>query len=230
MMADRSPVTTLTVFHFSGRRRLWAFAQMALARPLLRDIPGLRFHRLMGAGRGLGFSRRPDWGRYAVLCVWESRDDARRFLDDSRFIRRYRRHAGAVATVMLATLSAHGAWGGANPFLPISPLSEHPSGPVAVLTHAHIRPSRLHAFLGRLPLIGVALTAADGLQASIGIGEVPFILQATFTIWRDAAAVEAFAYRTEGHRDAVRRTRDEGWYAEELFARFAVVERSEIFP
>ncbi|MEP7219082.1 MAG: hypothetical protein ABI876_09205 [Bacteroidota bacterium] len=231
MMADHSPITTLTVFQFSGRlRRLWAFAQMGLARPLLRNVPGLRFHRLMGMGRGIGFSALPDPGRYAVLGVWESHADARRFLDDSRFIRRYRRHAAAVATVALATISAHGTWGGSNPFLPISSRSEDPSGPVAVLTRARIRLSRLRAFWSFVAPVRAELAAADGLQTSVGVGEAPLILQATFSIWRDVAAMEAFAYRMGDHREAVRRTRDEGWYAEELFARFAVVERSEIFP
>ncbi len=225
-----SPVTTLTVFRFARGARFWAFAQMAFARPLLRNVPGLRFHRLMGAGRGLGFTRKPDWGRYALLAVWDSEASARAFLDSSRFIRRYRGRAAGSATAVLRTLSAHGAWDGANPFLPAAPLPAGGDGPLAVLTRATIRPGRLRAFWQQVAPVSRARAGADGLVASIGIGELPFVRQATFSLWRSAEDMQAFAYRSPEHRQVVRRTRDESWYREDLFARFAVVETLGEFP
>jgi hypothetical protein len=92
-------------------------------------------------------------------------------------------------------------------------------GPVAVLTRATVRPSRWHRFRGSRPPVSRELVGARGLQAAVGIGEAPVGLQATFSIWSDAAAVAAFA-RSPEHRAVVRRTREEGWYGEELFARF----------
>ena len=47
--------------------------------------------------------------------------------------------------------------------------------------------------------------------------------QATISVWRDAAAVEQFAYRQSGHKEIVRLTRQRRWYTEELFARFTVL-------
>jgi hypothetical protein len=35
--------------------------------------------------------------------------------------------------------------------------------------------------------------------------------------------MQAFAYASPAHREVIRRTRDERWYAEELFARFRLL-------
>ena len=42
-------------------------------------------------------------------------------------------------------------------------------------------------------------------------------------MWDSTRALLDFATRSAAHADVVRRTPGEGWYAEELFARFAVV-------
>jgi len=55
----------------------------------------------------------------------------------------------------------------------------------------------------------------------IGIGEVPMLQQVTFSIWPNKASMDAFA-RTGPHAEAIRAVRDEGWFKEELYARFAV--------
>ena len=81
-------------------------------------------------------------------------------------------------------------------------------------------------FLRAVPAVDRRLDDADGLLATVGIGEVPIGRQATFSLWRDAAAVREFAYRSPEHVRVIDRTRAESWYGEEWFARFRPLERS----
>ncbi len=194
---------------------------MAFARPKLRRAAGLRFWKLLGSGYGRGFSLRPNWSRYGLLAVWENAEAAKKFFETSSLIQIYRRHAAEIWTVWLLPLEAHGAWSGVNPFLPL--MTPPINGPIAILTRATIRLSRLRAFWSVVPAASHALDETTGLLASIGIGEAPFIRQATFSLWRSVDDVQAFAYRTPEHREAMRRTRAENWYREELFARFVPV-------
>lgn len=225
-----SPVTSLTIFTFPPKERLWAFGQMGLARPLLRGVPGLRFRKLMGTGRGIGCNPTPVWERYALLAVWSDERSARDFIETSRFIRRYDRHLLRRSSVLLATLGSHGRWNGADPFLPAARMQLSDTGIVGVLTRAAIRPARLGSFWRKVGPVRSALREAPGLIASIEIGEVPMTRQATFSLWRSADAMKEFAYGRPEHRSAIERTRREEWYSEELFARFAVIDIIGEFP
>jgi hypothetical protein len=67
------------------------------------------------------------------------------------------------------------------------------------------------------------LHQAPGLLARFGVGEAPIGWQGTISVWRSATDLVRFAYRQPGHRAVIERTASTGWYAEELFARFAVL-------
>jgi hypothetical protein len=67
--------------------------------------------------------------------------------------------------------------------------------------------------------VSAELQAAPGLLAVAGVGELPVGRLGTFSLWADLASMRAFA-RSAVHADVVRRTRADGWYGEELFARF----------
>jgi hypothetical protein len=194
---------------------------MGLAQPALTNVSGLRFWKLLGSGHGRGFSLQPNWGRYGLLAVWETQADADAFFANAPLMAHYRRHATEIWTIRLLPVQAHGAWAGINPFLPLSP--QPIVGPVAVLTRAAISWPQLINFWRAVPATSRAIEQADGLLASIGIGEAPFIRQATFSLWRSVADVQKFAYRTNVHRAAIQRTRAEKWYREELFARFVPI-------
>jgi heme-degrading monooxygenase HmoA len=212
-------LTTITLCGYGRAARPWAFNQMGSSRRVLPKVDGLRFWRLLGTGWGRGFSLRPDFSRYGLLAVWDSHEAADRFFEESALMAAYRRHAHEIWTVRLRTTRAYGAWSGSNPFLPEQQQTGS-GGPVAVITRATLRVSKVVAFWRAVPATTAALARAPGLIASIGIGEAPFIRAATFSIWRSTEDLEAYAYRTHAHQEVIRRRHDEGWYREELFARF----------
>lgn len=213
-------LVTLTIFGFRGfTQKSWMFAQMGVAGFGLGKIAGLRFSKLMGSGHGSGFSLQPNFGRYAFLAVWENAENADNFLQNSAFISKFRRRAFEEWTIRMLPFQSRGSWNGQNPFLPLTTKNSAES-PTAVLTRADIRPSKLRRFWSFVPQTSAEISAARGLIASIGIGELPFIKQATFSLWESEAAAAEFAYKSVHHKEVVRLTRAENWYSEDLFARF----------
>lgn len=198
----------------------WGLAQMGTSVPALKKIPGLLFYKLLGSGKGIGFSIKPNFYRYGLMCTWASEAEADAFFNTSELIQEYMAHTDEIWTVKLYPFQVHGLWDGEQPFDPVLE-EKYTAGPIAVLTRASINWRALPSFWRFVPTTSKALEQAEGLLCSIGLGELPFIRQATFSVWESAEAMKQYAYRNPFHQEVIKRTRSEKWYSEELFARFA---------
>ncbi|WP_242608933.1 spheroidene monooxygenase [Actinomadura formosensis] len=207
-------------FHLIRYAGVDAMRHMAFDRPALRRTRGLSFWRLLGTGRGRSMSLGADLRRWALFAVWDGEPALEEFLARSPVARRWRAEAEESWHVRLAPLGSRGRWGGRDPFAAAVAAPGAGDGPVAVLTRASIRPSRLVPFYRSVPGVDRELRGQDGCLASVGVGEWPLARQATFSLWQDEAAMTRFAYRAAAHRTVIGRVRGEDWYAEELFARF----------
>ncbi|MEL6478949.1 MAG: DUF3291 domain-containing protein, partial [Pseudomonadota bacterium] len=209
----------LSLYRFTGWRKAWAFAQMGMARRALAGLPGLEFHKMFGTGTGEGFTPVPNLAVYALMTVWPDGATARARLAEAPVFARYRRRAAETADLLLSPVSSRGAWDGQAPFRTDG--DARPS-PIAVLTRATLHPSAMRGFWRNVPGIEGTIRGEDQLLMKVGMGEVPWLQQVTFSIWQDDRAMQDFAYRSQHHREAIRRVREGGWFKEELYARFAV--------
>lgn len=214
-------VTTISFFKFKSiRQKVWAFGQMQFAHASLATVSGLTFYKLMGSGREIGFNPAPDWGVYAMLAVWEDETAAMAFLKEAEVFKKYEANSEQQWTLFLRVRHAHGVWSGKQPFQTSNSLDD--SNPLmAVITRATIRWSKMIDFWRYVPTSQRPLqNGFDGLLYTKGVGEVPLVQMATFSIWRDIEALRKFAYESKEHQVAIQKTKLLNWYKEELFARF----------
>lgn len=160
--------------------------------------------------------------RWGLLCVWADESALAEFERNSKVAAAWQRMATETWRADLALIHSRGRWARREPFG--EPVAEGHERPVAAITRARIHPARARTFRRSVPPVVQDLQEQPGLRYSIGIGEAPIGLQGTFSVWASSDDLKAFAYRGAAHREVIRRTADVGWYVEELFARFAVVQ------
>jgi len=234
---------TLSIFRVPPRHRIFALARVSRARWELADVPGATSGavRLLGTGAGdRGLSPRPGVDRWGVLVPgWRDLAAARAFLDESRWMRAYRSRAREAMDLFLVPVGGHGRWDGATPFGREGaaaagdrarprirpPQVDDPrvaDAPLAVLTRATVRARSLPGFFRAAAEIEGDLTRCGALFA-LGLGELPWVRQATFSVWPNLDAMRRFAYEARAHRDAMKEARKHGWFTEDLFVRFRVM-------
>ena len=209
-------IVTISFFRYEGfSNKWWAFKQMGIAPEQLASIEGLSFSKILGSGAGKGFSIAPNFGVYGLLCVWDSEIIAQQkhsVLEDCKT------YSSEYWTTYMRTAQTHGTWDGSEPFVVNENFDKEKL--VGVITRATIYTKNLLGFWRFVPKVSRSLEDKTGRIFSIGIGEVPIVQQATFSLWESSEQMMAYAYKSKFHKEVIQKTRELGWYKEELFARF----------
>lgn len=214
----------ITVIYFWKITRVnitFALFRMAIDRTLLRRTNGVTFAKMLGCGKGETFTPSDaDPSRWGCLVVIPENQLVA--LDSSSTIRAWRKSCVSEFRVVLDPIAATGMWSKRKPFEPSA--SAAFDGQVVAITRARIKASQTMRFFKSVPPVTASLHSSPGLISTIGIGEAPIGLQGTFSLWESMQAIKDFAYKGAAHRQAIAQTTEFDWYAEELFARFAVRE------
>ncbi len=199
----------------------WAILHMGLDRLSLARRSDVQFWKLLGAGKGETFTPRDaDILRWGLLVVVDKDSE----ITNSKIIKRWNSKAQLQFTGQLSPISVNGAWSKKTPFHNLPLAAKDWSGKVVAITRARIKWRKNFIFWNSVPPVTTSLHSSPGLISAIGIGEAPIGLQGTFSIWESGEAVKNFAYSGAAHKEAIKATHRHAWYAEEMFARFALIE------
>lgn len=217
---------TLTIVRYRRRYIYFALLAMALHRLPLWLNKNISFYKLMGCGKNGTFDKNPDWQQWAILTVNKettginsSPENLMELLYGSFISKWFRFFNCETCSFFLEPIEGHGKWDGRKPFGELAKQTAY-EGPIAILTRATIRLSQLRSFWSNVGGVASQMRGAKGLLTSIGIGEMPFIKQATFSIWQSRESMKSFAYQMTAHKEVIVKTRKEQWYSEDMFVRF----------
>ena len=214
---NRSDQTIVVVLaDIASESRMWGWTRIARGTQSLLAIDGMRFAKVLGSGYEGGFGLRPSSSRQGLFLVFHTALAARDFSAHSPLLQSYRERSSELCLVTLRTWSCRGSWDGTA----LELTTDKPeSGPIASLTRASIHVRKASAFWTHAPPSQAALVGTPGIQLAVGLGEAPFLRQATFTIWDSGAAMDAYA-RSGAHLEAIKAAAQRQFFSESMFARF----------
>lgn len=196
--------------------RWWAWSRLVLGRWPLRGTPGLQFSKVLGSGADGGFGLRPSATRQGLFLLFTDEAAARRFIESSPTLAGYRERARECCVVLLRASSCKGSWNGTTMQATVDAPVD---APIAALTRASIRPRHALAFWRLSPPAETSLANAPGCLLAAGLGEAPLLRQATFSLWSNVAAMDAYA-RSGAHLQAIRVAYAGDFFSESMFVRF----------
>ena len=111
-----------------------------------------------------------------------------------------------------------------NPFKVNSRKKTNVNNKIGVITRGKIKLSKQLEFWLNVSSASDSIKNADGVEFYKGIGELPLLSQATFSVWKNHKAISDFAYKNKAHSEIIKKTRERKWYSEDLFARFEIID------
>lgn len=218
--------TSLTITKYRRRFIPFALFAMAVHRLPMAFNKKISFYKLLGTGKNGTFDKHPDWRQWGILAVHQddlpAEDELLKKLYGKLISGWFRLFRCETVTYLLEPLQGHGSWDGKQPFGDLKIPVKH-EGKIATLTRATIRLNKLKYFWANVAPVANSMTTAKGFIRSYGIGEMPWVKQATFSIWESKEDMQAFAYSMKEHAEVIKRTREQQWYSEELFVRFKIL-------
>ncbi len=209
-------VAVLMLVQYRPSAVAWGLARLVLGERGVGRAPGLRFARVLGSGREGGFGLAPSFARQGLIAFFDDEASAIAFADRSRAVNERRERADECLLAVLRAVSSRGSWGGVS----MAPTASIAAGqPLASLTRAAIRPRHAAQFWRHSPPAQASLEQAAGCRLAVGLGEAPLLRQATFSLWDNGAAMDAYA-RQGAHLAAIHGAVKNGWFSESMFVRF----------
>jgi len=223
-------VTSLTIIRYRRRYVPFALLAMAVFRLPLSFNKNISFFKLLGCGKNGSFDKTPDWQQWGLLTIHDLEPEGKKDLKPGwqinhhgKFISKWLKFFGCeVWTVVLQPIEGHGTWDKKEVFGTLPKQTDY-KGPIAVLTRATIRITKLKAFWKHVNGVSSQMAGAPGFVTSIGVGEVPWIKQATFSVWQSKESMRQFAYSLPAHKEVIVKTHQEKWYSEDMFVRFRII-------
>lgn len=216
---------SLTIIRYPKIFIPFALLKMAIFRLPLWLNRQISFYKLMGCGKNGTFDKNPEWQQWGILAVHDN--SLADITEANRTEKLYGSFISAwlkffkceSCTILLKPIEGHGLWDGKEVFGSLPKATAY-NGYIAILTRATIRISQQKSFWQNVSGVAEQMNSAKGFIMSVGIGEMPYLKQATFSIWENKECMKTFAYQMQAHQEVIRKTRKENWYSEDMFVRF----------
>jgi len=222
-------VVVVLLVDLATAHRTWGWLRLAQGAGVFKDVPGLRFVKVMGSGHGGGFGLRPSSSHQGLVCLFDDQAQAQAFSQGAD-VKAYMQRAREYWLGMLAVTSVRGQWDqqswATTPDAALqAPADSAWQGPIAALTRGTIRPAKALSFWRYAAPAQRDLQLATGCQLAMGLGEAPLVRQCTFSVWDNTDAMVAYAHQG-AHQVAIAAAAKHDYFSESMFARMRVLSMS----